>query len=205
MESPLLGLTGRGDATPPAVPAATVATPFGNITLPSKGQGTENKGKARRITLADGASSALLLPGWTHIRHQESVPQGAAQAMQLSIFVPGSITESSLRNPRALRMVAFGFMPMPPGMAEGLAPGALDHDRRVLAGGRVDTGASRALAGVRNVTFGNMRGLSLSVPTPQLGTIPIAFGAQGNKLVLLVDTSRGARGSRQIISSFRGR
>jgi hypothetical protein len=212
MESPLLGLTGRPQPTaaapPTAPPAATVQTPFGAIPIPAQGQGSANKGAARRIVLADGASSAILPPGWTHIRQEQTVPSRTGpQRVRVSAFLPGRADESSLRDPSRQRLVVFAFADLPPGMDASRLFNArtIRQARSGGAGGQIDTRAARVTDSMRPVRFGNITGVSMNVPVPQLGNVPLVMGGVGSKLVVMIDTSRNARGSRQIISSFRGR
>ncbi len=205
MESPLLGVTGHPLPTP-AAPAAS--SPFGGFALPQDGlKATVNRGKAQRVVLADGASSTVLPPGWTHFTQSYDVPQnraGAAgpQQVKVDLFGPGALSAEVTRDPRA-HLIAFGFMQMPNGMNAGaiFTPAMANRMNQALAARSNGGPTPTASAG----GFGDVRGVVMRVPVPNLGTVPLVFAGRGSKLYLLYDASRGAKGARDIIRGFRGR
>ena len=219
MDSPLLGLTGRPAPTPVPVPVAPSApaapgNPLGGFALPTGATGGQiNRSKARRIVLADGASTAILPPGWSHVAQDQPVPQNAGgrgpQQMKLSIFAPGVITNQTIAPTSTARMVVFGFMDLPPGMRGEVLFNASTMSRLAARGraGRVDSSAPSGMGGLNGMSparFGNVSGISIPYPVPNLGTVKLNIAGRGSKAFILVDVSRGARGARQIITSFKG-
>jgi hypothetical protein len=203
MESPLLGVT------QPVAPAAPSGGPpsLSSLFMPQEGAAiTANAGAARRVVLSDGASSTVLPRGWTHIKTTRPVPSGNGQTVLIDMFVPGSMSSiAAIKDPMRARPVVFGFMQMP--NAEAMFSGrplrqiGTAMERR----GRVDTRLNALRAAMPPASFGNMRGVRMSVPVPQYGTLPMVFAARGSKVTILADLSRRAAGSQQITASFRGR
>lgn len=208
MESPLLGITGHPLPTPVPPPSAAGPSPFGGFSLPQDGlKAMVNRGKAQRVLLADGASSTILPPGWTHFTQSYDVPQNRAgatrpQQVKVDLFGPGALTAADTHDPKA-RMVAFGFMQMPNGMNAGaiFTPALINRMNRAMAARGNGAPVPTASAG----GFGDVSGVVMRVPVPNLGTVPLVFAGRGSKMYLLYDASRGARGARDIIRGFRGR
>lgn len=214
MDSPLLGLTGRPAPTPmpvPVAPGAAPQTPFGGFALPTGATGGQiNRGRARRIVLADGSSTAILPPGWSHIKQDQPIPQNAGrpgpQQVKMSILAPGVITNETMSQNSRARMIVFGFMELPPGLRAELLFNAQTLGRYANAGqgGRVDSRVSNSINGIASARFGNVTGVSIPYPVPNMGTVKLNIAGRGSKVFLLVDVSRGAKGARQIITSFKG-
>lgn len=215
MDSPLLGLTGRPAPTPvplPAAPGAASASPLGGFALPAgASRGPVNRGRARRIVLADGSSTAILPPGWSHVAQDapQSGAGGRPQQVRLSVFTPGAagvVTNETIGPNSTARMVIFGFTDLPPGLRGELIFNANTMSRYANAGqgGRVDSRVANSINGIASARFGNVTGISIPYPVPNMGTVKLNIAGRGSKAFILVDVSRGARGARQIITSFKG-
>lgn len=217
MDSPLLGITGHPLPTPvpppsPPVTPGAASSPFGGLALPQGVVGgAVNRGAARRITLADGSSTALLPPGWSYASQDQGVPSngrpGSPQKVHVTVLVPGKITPDKMGQSNTDPMVVFAFMDLPPGMrAEAIFnPATMGRYANAAQGGQVNTRTSKLINGISAARWGNVSGVSLPYPVPRLGTVKLNIAGRGSKLYMLIDISRGAKGARQIISSFQGR
>ncbi len=156
------------------------------------------------MVLSDGASTTILPPGWTHLRQSYDVPQSPGQQVRVDIFGPGRLTAADTQNPRA-RLIAFGFLQLPNGQRADLlfSPRVVQAINARNADISRTTGRATLQAG--RGRFGNVSGITLNIPVPNLGTVPLLFGGRGSKMYILYNAARGTRGTRQIVDGFRGR
>ena len=219
MDSPLLGVTGREPERPiPGVPTAGAnpAAGVGGLFSATNGNTTAtfNAAAARRVVMSDGASSVLLPKGWTHIKQTQSAPSVAgrpAMRVQTDVIAPGRIDASVLRTPGKQRFIVFGFMDLPPGMnASALLSGnnLKNIGNAARRTGTIDSrrGNNDALRSGKEVSFGNVKGTSMTIPVKELGgNVTIYMGGKGSKLVLMADLSRGAKGAKEVVKSLRAK
>ncbi len=218
MDSPLLGVTGREPPRPiPGVPTAG-ANPAAGVggLFSSNGATTStfNDKVARRVVMSDGQSSVVLPKGWTHIKQTESAPSVSgrpAMKVQTDIIAPGRVDANVLKTPGKQRFIVFGFMDLPPGInASALLSGNnlknIGNSARRTRTIDSRVGGLGAMSQGKTVSFGNVKGTSMSFPVKELGgNVTIYMGGKGSKLVLMADLSRGTKGAREVVKSLRAK
>lgn len=152
--------------------------------------------RASRITLADGASSAILPAGWRHI----------ATAQNIGPAGPASV--SVMTSPRGNTLI-FAFVTIPAN-SQAQVEGLLNPRNSVDA--MVNNNVQRsANASIRRTTLGGLRAVMLTRRSQVPGSIlrggelfPMTLASRGNKayLVLLGKAGRGPEAN-TIMRSFR--
>jgi len=172
-------------------------------------EATVNTGKPRRVLLSDGISSALLPAGWTHFKQVRDAATGGQRRggqVRVDIFAPGAPNMQSVSKGTA-RMVAFAFMVMPGMNAEVMFSkrGLNGLNAAMNRSSSVNSARSRFMDNTKAGSFGNISGIKMSFPVPDVGTIPMVMGGRGSKVYMMVDLSRGVKGAQGVVDSFRGR
>ena len=164
--------------------------------------------------MSDGASSVLLPKGWTHIKQVENTPSGAGRPtmkMQTDIIAPGRVDASVLKTPGKQKFIVFGFLDLPPGMnASSLLGGnnLKNVGNSARRTGTIDSrvGGLGAMSQGKTVSFGNVKGTSITFPVKELGrNVTIYMGGKGSKLVVMANLAPGIKGAAEVVRSLRAK